>query len=56
MGFQEILIIALVILILFGARRIPEMMKGVGKGIRDFNNERNKSSNIEDEEEKPQKK
>jgi len=49
MGFQEILIIAVVILVLFGAKRIPEMMKGVGKGIRDFNNERNKS--LDDEEE-----
>lgn len=49
MGFQEILIIAVVILILFGARRIPEMMKGVGKGIRDFNNERNKALDQEEE-------
>lgn len=49
MGFQEILIIAVVILVLFGARRIPEMMKGVGKGIRDFNNEKNKALDNEED-------
>jgi len=42
MGIPEILIIAVVILVLFGAKRIPEMMKGVGRGIREFNSEKNK--------------
>jgi len=37
LGFQEILLIAVVILVLFGARKIPEFMKGLGKGIREFN-------------------
>ena len=32
-GFWEILLIVLVILLLFGGRRIPELMKGIGKGI-----------------------
>ena len=35
-GFREILIILLIVLILFGARRIPEVMKAFGKGIREF--------------------
>lgn len=35
-GFQEILIIALVVLLLFGGKKIPELMKGLGKGIRSF--------------------
>ena len=35
-GTQEIIIIALIILILFGAKKIPELMKGVGKGIKEF--------------------
>ena len=35
-GFQEVLIILLVILFLFGAKRIPELMKSIGKGIRDM--------------------
>ena len=32
----EIVIIALVILLLFGGRKIPELMKGLGKGVRSF--------------------
>jgi sec-independent protein translocase protein TatA len=35
-GMQEILIILLIILLLFGAKKIPEMAKGLGKGIREF--------------------
>ncbi|MBS1730064.1 MAG: twin-arginine translocase TatA/TatE family subunit [Bacteroidetes bacterium] len=37
LGFQEILLIAIVILVLFGSRKIPEFMRGLGKGIREFN-------------------
>lgn len=36
LGFQEILIIALIILLLFGGKKIPELMKGLGKGVRSF--------------------
>jgi sec-independent protein translocase protein TatA len=36
LGGQEILIIALILLLLFGGRKIPELMKGLGKGIREF--------------------
>ena len=35
-GFQEILIIALVVLLFFGGKKIPELMKGLGKGVRSF--------------------
>ena len=35
-GFWEILLIVLVILLIFGGRRIPELMKGIGKGISNF--------------------
>ena len=35
-GTQEILIIALIILLLFGGRKIPELMRGLGKGIKSF--------------------
>jgi sec-independent protein translocase protein TatA len=41
LGFQEILIIAVVILVLFGGRKIPEFMRGIGKGIREFNDAKN---------------
>ncbi|MBP5646201.1 MAG: twin-arginine translocase TatA/TatE family subunit [Bacteroidaceae bacterium] len=36
LGTGEILLIALIILLLFGARRIPELMKGMGKGVKSF--------------------
>ncbi len=35
-GWTEILVIALVVLLFFGGRKIPELMKGLGKGIRSF--------------------
>jgi sec-independent protein translocase protein TatA len=35
-GLYEILIIALIILLLFGGRKIPELMKGLGKGVKAF--------------------
>ena len=34
---QHIILIALVVLLLFGGKKIPELMKGLGKGIREFN-------------------
>ncbi len=36
-GTQEIILIIIVILILFGGRKIPELMRGLGKGVREFN-------------------
>lgn len=36
-GGGELLIIAVVILLLFGGKKIPELMRGLGKGIREFN-------------------
>lgn len=35
-GASEVVIIALVVLLLFGGRKIPELMKGIGKGVRSF--------------------
>ena len=35
-GTQEIIILALVILLLFGGKKIPELMKGLGKGVKSF--------------------
>ncbi|HUK83755.1 MAG TPA: twin-arginine translocase TatA/TatE family subunit [Verrucomicrobiae bacterium] len=35
-GFREILLILLIILILFGAKRIPEMMRAMGQGVKEF--------------------
>ncbi len=36
LGTREIVIIALVILLLFGGKKIPELMRGLGKGVRSF--------------------
>lgn len=36
-GFQEILVIGGVVLILFGAKKVPEFMRGLGKGVKEFN-------------------
>ena len=44
-GWQEILIIALVILLLFGGKKIPELMKGLGKGVRSFKDGMNDITN-----------
>ena len=37
LGASEILLIALVVLLFFGGKKIPELMKGLGKGVRSFN-------------------
>lgn len=36
LGASEILLIVLVVLLFFGGKKIPEMMKGLGKGVRSF--------------------
>jgi len=36
LGMQEILIIALIVLLLFGGKKIPELMNGLGKGVKSF--------------------
>ena len=46
LGGPEILLIAFVVLLLFGGKKLPELMKGLGKGIREFNNAK---ANIETE-------
>ena len=46
LGMPEIIIIAIVVLVLFGGKKLPELMHGVGKGIRDFKKGMNE---IEDE-------
>ena len=46
LGMTENIIIAIVVLVLFGGKKLPELMHGVGKGIRDFKKGMN---GIEDE-------
>ncbi len=38
LGVPEILLIALMVLLFFGAKRIPDLARGLGKGIREFRN------------------
>ena len=35
-GWMEILLIAFVVLLLFGGKKIPELMRGLGRGVREF--------------------
>ena len=44
-GGTEIFIILFIILLLFGGKKIPELMRGMGKGIKEFNNARNTIEN-----------
>ena len=46
LGTTEIILVVLVLVLLFGAKKIPELMKGLGSGIKEFK----KASNAEDEE------
>ena len=46
LGMQEILVIALIILLLFGGKKIPELMKGLGKGVKSFKEGMNEVTDI----------
>lgn len=54
-GIQEVLLIALVVLLFFGGKKIPELMKGIGRGVRSFKegmNEVEKEIETDDSQEK----
>lgn len=49
LGWTEILLIAFVVLLLFGGKKIPELMRGLGKGVREFKDAKdNVKKEIED--------
>lgn len=50
-GTWQIVVIVLVVLLLFGGKKIPELMKGIGRGTREFK----KGLNTDDEEEEDSK-
>ena len=52
LGMQEILVIALIVLLLFGGKKIPELMKGLGKGVKSFKEGMNEVTYITKDEEK----
>lgn len=54
-GFQEILLVALIVLLFFGGKKIPELMKGLGKGVKSFKDgmkEGDVDVNVDDNEKK----
>ena len=51
-GMQEILIIALIVLLLFGGKKIPELMKGLGKGVKSFKEGLNEVNDITKDDDK----
>jgi TatA/E family protein of Tat protein translocase len=52
LGVQELLIIFVIIMVLFGAKKLPEMGKGLGRGIREFKNATNRLDDDDDDGEK----
>ena len=57
LGAGEIIVIALIVLLLFGGKKIPELMKGLGKGVRSFkegvnNNEKDIENTTADQDKK----
>ena len=45
MGPMEIVLIAFLVLLMFGGKKIPELMKGLGRGVREFNDAKNSVTN-----------
>jgi sec-independent protein translocase protein TatA len=41
LGFNEIMVILIIVLLLFGGKKIPELMRGLGRGVREFNDAKN---------------
>ena len=56
LGFQEILVIALIVLLLWGGKKIPELMHGLGKGVKSFKEGMNEVTDLKEEVEKDEKK
>lgn len=50
LGAPEIILIIIAILILFGGKKIPELMKGLGKGVKEFKDAQNGEGNAASEE------
>ncbi|MBQ0142505.1 MAG: twin-arginine translocase TatA/TatE family subunit [Prevotellaceae bacterium] len=55
LGLQEILVIALIVLLLFGGKKIPELMKGLGKGVKSFKDGMNGLDDDKSQDEKKEK-
>lgn len=49
LGTQEIILIAIVVLLFFGGKKIPELMKGLGKGVKSFKDGMNEVTSDKEE-------
>jgi sec-independent protein translocase protein TatA len=56
LGGQEILFILIIVLVLFGGKKIPELMRGLGRGVSEFNKAKNEVWDSPDEKDIPQEK
>lgn len=56
LGTGEIIIIAIVVLLLFGGKKIPELMRGIGKGVRNFKDGLNDVTDEINKTDKPEEK
>ncbi len=56
LGGPEILVIAILVLLLFGGKKIPELMSGIGKGVKSFRDGMSGATTIEENEEKEEEK
>ncbi len=52
LGAPQIILILVIVLLLFGGKKIPELMKGLGKGVKEFKDASSKSEDKEDSEDK----
>jgi len=53
-GTQEIILIAIVVILMFGAKKIPQLMRGVGSGIKEFKDGMKEGEKSADDKEKEQ--
>ena len=56
LGTTEIIVIILIIIVLFGAKKIPELMRGVGKGVKEFKDAVNGEGIVEEKSEEKKEK
>ena len=54
-GMPEIALIALVVLLLFGGKKIPELMKGLGKGVKSFKDGMNEVTDLKEDKKEEKK-
>jgi len=53
-GLPQIILIVAIVILLFGAKRIPELMKGAGRGVKEFKDALNKDYSADDDSKKPE--